>query len=234
MFGMSRATVIQGVNAISMQALERHAANEIVLVSMAVEKLLSDYRRDHPDKVPTKPSTGLLGDGMRFSISDFELALQLAGEMHPVMMKLERSAGGVPPLMAYLAVASLPSAKWPDIGWDSALRYAVAESGVRLQRTQQLQDAVSELGPLAAHGKLFIENKKSGMLGPVAVKVKAYMMKHPKAKSVEVWDALKKVPPKGHDFRESSRLGRYIEKGAETVMEWPRFRNLVSVHRPKK
>ena len=234
MFGMSRTINIQAVNAISMQALERHAANEIVLVRMAVEKLLSDFRRDHPDKVPTKPSTGLLGDDMRFSISDFELARQLVAEMHPVMKALERSAGGIPPLMAYLAVASLSSAKWPDIGWDSALQYAVTESSARVQMTQKLEDAVIKLGPLAAHGKLFIENKKVGVLGPVAVKVKAYMAKHPKAKSVEVWGALKKSPPKGHDFRESSKFGRYIEKGAETVTEWPRFRNLVSEHRLKK
>lgn len=234
MFGMSRTTVIQGVNAIAMQALESHAPNEIVLVSMAVERCLTDYRRDHPEKVPTKPSMGLLGDGTRFPVGDFELALQLVESRHPFMTALERSAGGIPPLMAYLAVVSLPSEKSPDIGWDSAMQYAITESSVKVHMTQRLQDAVAELEPLAAHGKLFIENRKSGRLMPVAVKVKAYMVKHPKAKSIEVWDALKKAPPKGYDFRESSKLGRYIEKGAETVMEWPRFRNLVSEHRPKK
>ena len=149
------------------------------------------------------------------------------------MIGLDRLAGGMPTLMAYLAVVSLPSNEWPlrEIGWEKALQYAVTESSVK---THQLQDAVTKLGPLAAHGKLFTENRKAGKRGPVAVKVKAYMVKHPKAKSVEVWDALKKAPPKGHDFRESSKLGRYIEKGAETVMGWPRFRNLVSEHRPKK
>lgn len=234
MFGLSRITVIHGVNAIAMQALERHAPNEIALVSMAVERCLADYRRDHPDKVPTKPSMGLLGDGARFPLSDFELALHLVGTRHKTMTEIERAAGSIPPLMAYLAVVSLPSAKWPDIGWDSALQYVVSDSSVRLQQTQQLQDAVTKLGPLAAHGRLFIENKKVGKLGPVAVKVRAYLNKHPKAKPTEVWNALKQSPPKSHDFRESPRLGRYIEKGAKTVMEWPRFRNLVSQHRPKK
>jgi hypothetical protein len=144
MFGLSRLTVIQGVNAIAMQALERHASNGIVLVGMAVGKLLADYRRDHADKVPTKVPMGLLSNGRPSPDSDFELALHLLAMKHPIMVGLERSADGIPPLMAYLAVASLPSEKFPDIGWDSALQYAVAESSVRLHRTQQLQDAVNK------------------------------------------------------------------------------------------
>ena len=231
--GMTNVTIKEAINAIALQALQRHHPEDIIQTGMAFDKLLADYRLAHPDKVPTKPSMGLLGSGETCPVSDFELALYLVATRPKVMNGLMRLAKEIPMLMAYLAVVSLPSNEWPlrEIGWGNALQYAVFESRVK---TQQLQDAVAKMAPLAAHGKLFAENRKSGKRGPIAVKVKAYMVKHPKAKSVEVWEALKKAPPKDHDFRETSRLGRYIEKGARTVMEWPRFRNLVSEHRPKK
>lgn len=87
--------------------------------------------------------------------------------------------------------------------------------------------------PLARKGSQFPPGKPKGSIGPVAKKIKAYLAKHPEAKPPEVWDNLKNSPPKDHVFMESTKLGKYIEKGPETVMEWRRFCNLVSEHRPK-
>lgn len=87
---------------------------------------------------------------------------------------------------------------------------------------------------LMSTGQKFVNGRAPETLSPVARKIKAYLTKNPSAKAAEVWNALKNAPPKGLDFRESTRLGRYIERGREPVMEWRRFQNLVSDHRPKK
>ncbi|CAN5390728.1 hypothetical protein BH11PSE11_BH11PSE11_12340 [soil metagenome] len=87
---------------------------------------------------------------------------------------------------------------------------------------------------LANKGAKLNGGREKGALGPVAKKVKTYLSKRPAASPIEVWNALRQAPPKNHVFMESPKLGKYIEKGAHTVMEWPRFRNIVSEHRPKK
>ena len=81
-------------------------------------------------------------------------------------------------------------------------------------------------------GKLFSSGRQLATLGPVAKKIKAYLLKNPLAKPDEVWAALKKSPPRGYAFMETERFGKYIEKGNKTAMQWGRFRNLVSIHRP--
>jgi hypothetical protein len=87
--------------------------------------------------------------------------------------------------------------------------------------------------PLVSLGRKFTTGRKPGRLSPVAKRIKAYLLKHPEAKSLDVWKALAAAPPRGYDFRDNF-IGRYIEVGAETVMVYPRFRNLVSEHRPKQ
>jgi hypothetical protein len=97
---------------------------------------------------------------------------------------------------------------------------------------QELGD-VPEFANMQA-GEKFKSGRQPGKLGPVAKKIQAYMKKNPRAKPAEVWAVLKKSPPKGFEFMESDRFGKYIEHGCITVMNWPRFRNLVSEHRPPK
>lgn len=97
----------------------------------------------------------------------------------------------------------------------------------------EVNHLLSTLQPLAAHGQLFRENRKKGYLSPIAEMIKAHLAKHRRATAEEVWNSLKRASPKGYAFMESPRLGRYIESGVDTVMQWPRFRNLVSEHRPK-
>ena len=82
--------------------------------------------------------------------------------------------------------------------------------------------------------KKFVSGRKIGALGTVAKKIKKYLEKHPEANTNDVWEALKKSPPKGHAFMENVAYGKYIEEGPKTVMKWPRFCNIVSQLRPKK
>lgn len=82
-------------------------------------------------------------------------------------------------------------------------------------------------------GEKFSSGRQLATLGPVAKKIKAHLIKNPLANPDEVWAALKKSPPRGHAFMETERFGKYIEKGNKTAMQWGRFRNLVSIHRPK-
>ena len=97
---------------------------------------------------------------------------------------------------------------------------------------QEIGD-VPEFAKMQA-GEKFKSGRQSGTLGPVAKKIRAYLKKNPLAKPPEVWAALEKSPPKGFEFMENDRFGKYIERGCITVMKWPRFRNLVSGHRPSK
>jgi len=228
--------VVEAIRTIAFHELVDHSSDRIAQIGVAVDHFLQDFRRDHPDKVPTtKPGVGLLGEFGPHPVSDFELASHLVGTRHKAMVALERMAGGMPILMAYLMVVSVRSTPLRGIGLNHALRYAVSESRIaNTVRVRGLCEEIKKLDADAAHGKLFKVNRKVGRLGPVATKIKAHMAKHPASKAIDVWNALKKSPPKGHDFRESSGLGRYIEKGPETVMEWRRFSNLVSQHRPKK
>ena len=147
----------------------------------------------------------------------------------PTMLTIAERGNGVPPLLAYIAVASLesPLGRYFDEG--AALDFLVFRS---LAETKKTRDEIAVLKPLAEHGQKFAVNRKVGHLGPVAKTIKAFMVKQPDATAVQVWNALKARPPKGYAFMEN-RQGKYIEKGPKTVMQWDRFANLVSEHRPK-
>lgn len=90
---------------------------------------------------------------------------------------------------------------------------------------------VAALEPDAQRGRKF-PGRKPGAVSPVAKAVAAYLERHPKASALETWNALAAKPPNGYRFGNSASLGRYVEKGADEVMQWARFRNLVSEQRP--
>ena len=142
MYGLNSLAIKPAVSAIATQALQDFDAERIVEVGLLFEKLLAEFRRDHPDEVPKKPPLGLLISDP-YPVSDFELALHLVQSRPKAMIGLERWARGVPTLMAYLAVASLPSKELPprEIGWEAALQFAVRESSFR---THQLHDALEK------------------------------------------------------------------------------------------
>lgn len=89
----------------------------------------------------------------------------------------------------------------------------------------------AELLPLAEKCKRFPSGKPKGARAPLTKAIAAYLRKHPKATAEDVWAALKDRPPAGFTFCDN-RLGRYIEHGAATAMQWERFRNAVSENRP--
>ncbi len=90
------------------------------------------------------------------------------------------------------------------------------------------------LAPLAKKGSKFKPGRPKGSLGRTAKRIKDYLAKHPRAKTLELWGAFSARPEKDYIYCHSPHLGRYIETtGGETVMEWKRFSNLVSQHRPR-
>lgn len=80
-------------------------------------------------------------------------------------------------------------------------------------------------------GKAFKSNGRGP--NPLTKRIKEYLIKNPDAKSKAVWDALAKKPPKNHKFLDNSQ-GKYIENKGINQMDYRRFQNLVSEHRPKK
>ena len=88
--------------------------------------------------------------------------------------------------------------------------------------------------PLARHGRTMSGGRKKGSRNTINEAIAAYMADNPHAPALEVWNALSQMKKltKAYDFRSNS-IGRYIEVGAETVMQWKRFENVVSETRPK-
>lgn len=137
-------------------------------------------------------------------------------------------------------LAAIPADTKHESGKE-ARRYAgLAQAAMSpLEAARNLIEAVAAwkdymLWDTAMKGDKFSKGKPKGSLGQVAKKIKEYLKKHPKAKPKEVWDALQKAPPKGFSFKETDRLGRYIEEDDRPAMEYRRFQNLVSEHRPKQ
>lgn len=88
--------------------------------------------------------------------------------------------------------------------------------------------------PVVRKGLAFKPGKPEGAAGPIPRAIATYLRKHPKASAAEVWIALHDRPPKGYTFVDNPRLGKYIEHGAATVMQYPRFQTVVSERRPAK
>jgi hypothetical protein len=220
------------VHAIALRALKDHAVEDIVEVGFAVSELLSRFRRDHAEQVPLHPGNderGLLAMHPR-AFDDFELAQHLIEIGNPEMVGLCTNDKGVPATIAFLAIATTTSSTNSEIDLKKAWDWVLSADSFRVD---QLELAVEARQAAADHGSLF-KGRKPGSYAPVTKKVNAYLKKEPGAKSVEVWNAVKASPPKGYVFMETERFGRYIEKDAKTVMEWPAFQNLVSRRRPEK
>ena len=86
----------------------------------------------------------------------------------------------------------------------------------------------------AIKGERMNGGRKPGALEPVAKKIRAYLQKHPNARALEVWNAIKGKPPKGYEFfDETARVSRYVLKPDGRNMEWRTFENHVSKQRQK-
>lgn len=88
---------------------------------------------------------------------------------------------------------------------------------------------VNALEPMAALGQKF--KPKGRGKGPIRKKIEQLLKKNPKAKTAELWEAIKAKPPKGWHFMESPRLGSYIEGPENQSMSHRVFANHVSAEK---
>lgn len=237
-FGSYNHSALRQIRLLVPRLLEGFTTAQIAQTSGNVIRVLADFKQQHPDKIPTKPGGSLLSIGP-VQVNDFELALYFVDSKFPPMTDVIESANGLQPLIAYIEILTFDNGELPDESlFDSALSYLIAsekyEGDVAKLWNQELRKDVLRLAPLARTGQKFLTGRRPGKLGPVAKKIKTFLQRYPQAKAIVVWLHVKKSPPKGMVCMENARYGRYIEKGSETVMEWERFQNLVSEHRPKK
>lgn len=117
--------VLSQIQGITSHLLERFNTEQIVKSFSGVVKVLAVFKRNHPDKIPTKPSGGLLDMGP-LPINDFELAQHLINTNDPEMARVINESEGVPVLIAYLEVIANNRNLPDEFLLTSALPYAVS------------------------------------------------------------------------------------------------------------
>jgi hypothetical protein len=114
-------TTIRGI---AFRLLEKFTPEKIAHTGIEVICLLETIRSQHPEKVPTKPSGGLLEMGP-IPFNDFELAQHLTVTNDPEMAKVIKDARDVPVLLAYLAIITNSSELPDEYLLESALPFVV-------------------------------------------------------------------------------------------------------------
>ena len=89
------------------------------------------------------------------------------------------------------------------------------------------------------HGAKMRAGRKVGAVGAVRKAIQRVLKDTPTATTAEVWSAIKARPPKGLEFRETTKLGKYIESmstksKAPATTGYRRFENMVSEERVVK
>ncbi len=122
-FGDYPFHVLSEIRGITSHLLARFTTEEIVKSFSSVEKVLADFKQNHPDQIPIKTDVGLFS--LVFPFNDFELAQHLIITNEPEMMRVFNESEGVPVLIAYLEVI-INNHDLPDeFLLTSALPYAV-------------------------------------------------------------------------------------------------------------
>lgn len=236
-YSFNALTTIRGI---AFRAVEHFTTAQTADTGIKVIRLLETFKAKHPDKIPTKPGSGLLDMGP-LPLNDFELARHLIDTNDPAMAKIIKGASGVPVLLAYLAIITSGSNLPEEHLLESALPFAVASLAVESEAAKRwnknLQTEIERLVPLANKGAKF-EGKKLGALGPLAKAVRQHLKKHLFDSPKSIWIALSGKPPKGLTFCDN-RAGKYVEydkrtfKGNLKNTAYGRFRNTVSEQRKK-
>ena len=204
-FGSYNFSTLQAIKGIAFRtlALEKFTPVQIAEAGLKVFRLLEDFKRNHPDKVPKKAG-GLLNFGSSVNVDDFELALHLVNGSDPAMAKIVKGAKGLPVLTAYLSVLTSGAELPPEHLLESALPFAIAslsvEGDVAKIWNQNLQTEVARLAPLANKGLKFKGGKPKGSFGPVATAVRERLLKKFTESPDEIWQALSMKPPKDMTF----------------------------------
>lgn len=115
-------TEIQGITA---HLLARFTTEQIVKSCSGVVKVLTDFKRNNRNQIPTKPGGGLLSVGP-IPVNDFELAQHLISTNNSEMARVISESDGVPVLIAYLEVIANNRDLPDEFLLTSALPYAVS------------------------------------------------------------------------------------------------------------
>ena len=197
-------SVLHAIQGLAFRTLEKFTAAQIVEAGLKVSRLIEDFKKNFPNKVPKKAGGGLLNFGSPVDVNDFELALHLVNGNDPAMAKIVKGAKGLPVLTAYLSVLTNSAKLPPEHLLESALPFAIAslslESEVSKLWNQNLQTEIARLAPLASTGLKFKGGKPKGAFGPVATAVRSRLLKNSKDSPDEIWQALSMKPPKGMTF----------------------------------
>ncbi|WP_430226823.1 hypothetical protein [Paraburkholderia tropica] len=81
-------------------------------------------------------------------------------------------------------------------------------------------------------GDVFKGGRKQGAVSPVRKAVRRELARDPKASTATLWQRISANPPKGWEFRDSARVGRYAEgpRGGQN-MNFRTFANAASAER---
>ena len=203
-FGSYSFSTLQAIQGIAFRTLKKFTPAQIVDTGLKVSRLLADYKKGHPDKLPKKASGGLLNFGTFIDVDDFELALHLVNTNDPAMAKIVKGAKGLPVLTAYLSVLTNGAELPPEHLLESALPFAIAslslEGEIASVWNQSLQTEIAQLAQLASKGLKFKGGKPKGSFGPVASAVRKRLLENSDESPDEIWQALFLKPPKGMTF----------------------------------
>ena len=89
-FGGYNFSALQAIQGIAYRSLKKYTPRQIVQSGLKVERLVTDYRAAHPEKVPQRSGVGLLD--WVVPVDDFSLALHLVNTRNPGMAKLDRKS----------------------------------------------------------------------------------------------------------------------------------------------
>lgn len=89
-------------------------------------------------------------------------------------------------------------------------------------------------GDQAELGQRFKNGRKPGSGGPIRKAIMKILAKSPEIKNPEIWEAIKKNPPKFWQAYENAKLGKYFEgPTAKEKMEYKRFCTVCGEERKK-
>jgi hypothetical protein len=123
-----------------------------------------------------------------------------------------------------------------DVRWgDAYSRFRAIRDAEETRERERSGKVIDALGPLAIHGKKFKEHegtiRKPGLIRGAIVKLLA---KYPEMKNPELWEAIKKKPPRGWQAFESVQLGKYLEGPTPSDgMKYGRFCTICGQERNK-
>ncbi len=127
--------------------------------------------------------------------------------------------------LTFPGIVADPSAFAQSIYELAHLRYAISlgkSKGLRVLAGEQ-----------AEHGQRFKDGRKPGSGGAIRKAIAKLLTKNHALKNPELWEAVKRNPPRGWQVYENARLGKYLEGPNMKCMGYPRFCTVCGEERKK-